>query len=181
MSQYFDQLPAPKTNQHGFISSYLANIRLVALIIIGIILVGAFSYTNLPRRLNPEVNIPFVIVNTILPGANPDDIERLITIPLEDALTTVENTAGISSTSTDNLSTIAIEFSGNTDPDKATNDVRRAVDTVTSLPSDALAPRVNQVNIEDQPVWTFTLTGKPNQRATLMRFPPSSTGASVPT
>lgn len=158
MSQYFDQIQTSNINTQSFLAKYLKNIRLVTLLIISIILAGVFSYTNLPRRLNPEVNIPFVIVNTILPGASPTEIESLVTIPLEDALSGVDNTTSVTSTSSENVSTIAVEFLSTVDPDKAVNDVQTAVDTVTSLPDDANNPRVSRVNIENQPVLILALT-----------------------
>ena len=63
---------------------YISQVRFVILLIASIILLGIVSFTQLPRRLNPEIKIPIVTVITALPGGTPEDIESLITIPLED-------------------------------------------------------------------------------------------------
>ena len=83
-SSYFEQLKYdPKLSNTG-VYKYITNVRFVSLLIISILLVGIFSYLSLPRRSSPEVKIPVILVSTALPGAGPDDVESLVTIPLED-------------------------------------------------------------------------------------------------
>ena len=53
-------------------AKYLANPRLLILSLIIIFTAGIYSFINLPRRLNPQIDIPIVLVNTVLPGAAPD-------------------------------------------------------------------------------------------------------------
>lgn len=149
---------------------YLRNVRLPILLIISIIIIGVFGFINIPRRLNPEIHIPIVIINTVLPGAGPEDVESLITIPLERALTSVEGLDQISSTSTDSTSIISVQFTSTTNTDKARTDVQAAVDTVTDLPEDTVTPHVAAVDFENQPFWTFAITEKNNDVASLMRF-----------
>ncbi len=59
-------------------AKYVVQVRLVVMLIVSIVIMGLFAYFNLPRRLNPEIKIPIVIVSTVLPGASPEDIESLI-------------------------------------------------------------------------------------------------------
>ena len=97
----------PKLEEH-FIAKYLVNFRYVLLLIIAIIAAGVFSFLNLPRRLNPEVKIPIVSVTTALPGAGPEDIESLITIPIEDEIVGLEKVKTVSSSSSDSFSQISL-------------------------------------------------------------------------
>jgi len=139
-------------------SKYLTNFRLVLLFIISVIVIGIVNYIEIPRRLNPEVKIPIVTVQTILPGATPEDIEQLVTIPLEDKLKSVENLDVITSSSRDNFSVIVMQFLSTVDPDIAQADAQQIVDTVTNLPVDANDPVVSAVDFENQPIWTFALS-----------------------
>ncbi len=120
---------------------------------------GSFSYFNLPRRLNPEVKIPLVLVTTVLPGASPADVESLITQPLESAVRSMNDISVVTSSSQDNVSVIQVEFNSGVDPEKARTDVQAKIDQVT-LPSDALDTSVQALDFENQPVWTFALVGK---------------------
>ncbi len=138
-------------------AKYLLNFRVVLLLIIAIILIGIFNFIDIPRRLNPQVDIPIVTISTVLPGATPEDIEALITIPIEDKLTSIEEVDTLTSTSRDNVSVIVLQFLSTVDTNDALNEVQKAVDTVTDLPEDAQAPSVNTVDFENQPVWTFSL------------------------
>lgn len=144
--------------ENSFVAKYLGNTRLVILVLLMVILVGITSYFSLPRTLNPEIKIPIVLINTVLPGANPKDVESLVTIPLEDSLAGVQKVKTITSTSQDSVSSITVEFNSGVDPDKAKADVQSAIDTVTTLPSDAQDPQVIKLDFENQPIWTFDLT-----------------------
>ncbi len=148
---------------------YLANPRLPVLFIITIIIIGIFALTNIPRRLNPEIKIPIVVVNTALPGAGPEDVESLVTLPLERKLTSVEGLDTINSVSRESVSTISLQFLSSVDADEAAKDVQTLVDRVTNLPEDATDPDILTVDFEDQPVWTFAITSK-SDTASLMRF-----------
>ena len=76
---------------NSFIGKYLSNARLVILLLFLILTIGVSSDLTLPRTLNPEVKIPIILVSTIIPGANPTDVEELVTVPIEDAVRGVEN------------------------------------------------------------------------------------------
>lgn len=144
--------------EHTFIAKYLANPRLVILLLLLIIIVGVSSYITLPRTLNPEVKIAIVLVQTALPGANPGDVEKLVTVPLEDSVRSIEKVKTVTSSSRDSISIISIEFNSGADPDKAKDAVQSAIDTVTDLPIDATKPRVQKLDFENQSVWRFALT-----------------------
>lgn len=148
----------PKLNS-SWVAKYLSNPRLSILLLLLVIGFGTFSYLNLPRRLNPEVKIPLVLVSTVLPGASPADVESLVTEPLEDVLTSMNDISVITSSSQDNVSVIQVEFNSGVDPEKARTDVQAKIDQV-KLPEDALDASVQALDFENQPVWTFALVGK---------------------
>lgn len=150
-------------------AKYLRNIRLPILLTISIIMVGIYALITIPRRLNPEIKIPIVVVNTSLPGANPEDVESLLTDPLERAVSSVDGIDTLASTSQNGNSSLSLQFLSTVNTDKARSDVQAAVDTVSDLPEDATTPRVRSVDFEDQPVWTFAVTTR-RDIASLMRF-----------
>jgi HAE1 family hydrophobic/amphiphilic exporter-1 len=134
------------------------------------VLVGFLGFTDLPRRLNPEVKIPIVAVTTVLPGAGPDEIESLVTIPIEEAIKGVENVNTYQSFSQENVSVLSIEFSSDTDPDEAKSDVQSAIDGVNDLPQDAIEPQVLGLDFENIPVLTISVKTNTGDIPSLLLF-----------
>ncbi len=155
---YLEQLSFNPSLWKGWAAKYITNIRLVLLSVIAITILGIYSFITLPTRLNPEIKIPIVSVVTALPGAGPQDVESLLTIPIEDELAGVEGLTNMTSTSRENVSAIVLEFASTVDGDKAREDVQTIVDTVNDLPEDAEDPNVQLFDFEDQPIWTFALS-----------------------
>lgn len=166
-TSYLDKISYDKSLENSWIGSYLRNPRLFILIVIAIVALGVLSFLSLPRHLNPEVNIPIVTVATSLPGASPQDVESLVTIPIEDSLSGIENVTRLSSSSQSSFSMAILEFTSGTDPDKARSDVQAAVDAV-GLPNNATTPTVTRLNFENTPVWSFFITS--SDTASLMRY-----------
>ncbi|MDQ5950804.1 MAG: hypothetical protein QG639_80 [Patescibacteria group bacterium] len=157
LSSYLKQLTFDPQLSKGIVPALVTNIRVTILLVLVIIISGIFALINLPRRINPEVNIPIVFISTFLPGAGPQDVERLVTVPLEDALQSVEGIDTFSSNSVDNLSTIVLQFQSSVDINTATADVQEAVDGVIDLPEDANEPNVQALDFEDIPVISFAI------------------------
>ncbi len=130
------------------------------LVILALIISGIYSYTSLPKEIQPEINIPVAIVSTALPGANPIDVESLITDPLEERIASVSDINSITSTSNFGISSISIEFEADADLDKRVQEVKDAVDLAKSeLPDDATDPTTFKVEANDIPIITFSLIG----------------------
>lgn len=159
-SIYLSKLRFDPKLRNSLLAKYLTNFRYVFLLILIITIVGLFGYLNLPRRVNPEIKIPIVSVSTVLPGANPSDVESLITVPIEDSLTGLPDIDTITSISSENISIITMQFNSGVDPEKARDRVKAQVDTVTNLPTDAKDPNVLRFDFENQPVWQFIVTSK---------------------
>lgn len=166
---YLKTLKFDKNLLNSFQAKYLSNVRLPILLIILTVIVGISAFIAIPRRLNPEINISIVNVNTVIPGAGPEDVESLVTIPLERALAGVDGLDTMASTSRESNSNIILQFLSTVKTDAALNDVQTAVDTVSDLPEEAFSPVVRTFNFEDQPFWTFAITSK-SDIPSLMRF-----------
>ncbi|HVT00889.1 MAG TPA: efflux RND transporter permease subunit [Patescibacteria group bacterium] len=167
-NSYLSNLKFDPNLLKSFKAKYLSNVRLVILLVLFLLVVGISSFLRLPKRLNPEIKIPIVSVTTVMPGAGPKDMESLVTVPLEDAINSVPNKTDIDSVSSDSVSNITIQFTSGTDPEKAKQDVKSAIDKVNNLPTDATDPSINTFDFENQPVWTFALKTKADP-ATLSR------------
>lgn len=153
-----DQLSLDAETRNGFIGKYFRNIRAIILITVMLSGIGLASFFALPRELNPKIRIAMVFVMTVLPGADSGDVESLVTVPLEDALDGLSGLQKISSTSGTGTSTITLEFESGIDPEKAKADVKSAVDTVTTLPTDAKTPSIQVLDFQNEPIMQIAVT-----------------------
>ena len=158
-SSFLDRLTFDQGLNRTMIASYFKNIRTIILIVLTLTLAGLTTFFSLPRELNPNIQIPIVFVSTFFPGAGPEDVEKLVTIPLEDAVSGLSGVQKVSSVSQENISTLNIEFSSGTDPEQAKQDVQSALDSVNDLPQDAEDSKIQVLDFQNQPVLTFVLTG----------------------
>ena len=116
----------------------------------GIVLaLGVLSYLLLPREQDPEINFNWVNIVTPVPGASAEDVERLVTEPLEDAIKGVADVRFVVSSSRENTSTILVRFReiGERTFDKRVNDLRREIQNAasTELPAQAKDPVVLEI------------------------------------
>ncbi len=132
----------------------------LALLVI-IVIAGLYCYATLPRESFPDITIPYVFVTTTYEGVAPQDMEELITIPIERKLKGIDNVEEIRSTSAEGLSTVAIKFLPKVDLDDAVQKVRDKVDQAKNdLPGDlADDPVIQEVNFSDMPVIRVVLSG----------------------
>ena len=128
---------------------------------IGIIMIGALSFTFLPVREYPDIESPVVSDTTFYRGANPQVVETEITDKLEEQISTIEGIKTMTSSSQEQVSNITIEFNLRRDVDKAANDVRDRVSRVRGdLPSTADEPIVTKQDVNAQPIIWLALFGK---------------------
>lgn len=168
LTSYLKQLKFDPQLNKSIIAAYLRNPRLVILIVLIAVIFGLISFVNLSRVLNPNINIAIVTISTTLPGAGPDDVESLVTIPIEQSISNVANIDTLTSTSQNSQSIVTIQFLSGVDPDKATTDIQTAVQSVSTLPKNATTPHVQKLDFQNTPVWTFTISG--NDQASIVRF-----------
>ncbi len=130
------------------------------IVLLAIIIMGFFSLSNLPREIQPEVKIPYIMVSAILPGANPIDTESLLTEPLEKEISSVPDIKMLSSSSGFGISFIFIEFETKANIDDSLQEVKDAVDKAKiSFPEDALDPVIQKAEANKMPIITFSVTG----------------------
>jgi len=159
----------PSSPDSGIIR-YFSRIRIVSLIALILSGAGLTSYITLTKELNPNIQIPIVFVTTILPGTDPEDMEQLVTIPLEDGLENLSGVTKTTSTSQESVSHITLEFASGTEPDKAKNDVQSALDSITTLPKDAEKPNIQVLDFQNQPSLILAITDRDGERASLEHF-----------
>jgi len=129
------------------------------MIFIAVVVMGIFSLINIPIDLYPEMTAPFVSVMTTYAGANASDIETNVTKVLENSLNAVDKLKEITSTSSDNLSVIMLEFEWGANLDEATNDIRDVLDWVyESLPEDCQRPTIFKFNTSMMPILFYAIT-----------------------
>ena len=118
------------------------------MVLLIVLMAGIVSVFSLKLDLMPNIDLPVAIVSTTYVGAGPDEIEKLVTKPLEDALGTVSSVDKITSVSSDNSSMVIVQFVDGTDIDMAAIDMREKVDLVkSSLPDDANDPMVLKLDV----------------------------------
>ncbi len=142
------------------------------LLMLMIIIFGSLSYSSLPRESEPDVELPFIIVNTIYAGASPEDIETLITIPMEKQLKGLKGVEEVIASSSESISTISIEFQSGMDINTALQLVKDKVDLAErDLPSDLEEdPFVVEASMSDFPIMTIAISGKNIPQADLKKI-----------
>ncbi|MDD3393761.1 MAG: efflux RND transporter permease subunit [Anaerotignum sp.] len=119
-----------------------------------VFIAGIVAYSSLNLALMPNIDIPVVLVSTTYVGAGPEEIENIVSKPLEDALGTVNNVDTITSVSNSNNSLIMVQFVDGTDIDMASIDLRDVLDRVKySLPDDVDDPVINKIDMNAVPIY----------------------------
>ncbi len=132
----------------------------VLLLTVCIFIFGLQTYLTLPREASPDVEIPVVMVTTPYIGVSPEDIETLVTNPLEDELAGVKDLKKMSSTSAEGISLITLEFEPEVVIDDALQKVRDRVSRARpDLPEDVEETSVSEVSFSDFPIVIVTIAG----------------------
>jgi len=106
---------------------------------------GTLALTRMNIQFFPDFALDIVSVRVVWSGASAEDIEQGITNPLEQRLRSVQGLKKMTSTSAQGISSITLEFTENTNPIQALDDVRQQVDLFTNLPAAAEEPQVTRV------------------------------------
>lgn len=125
-----------------------------------IVIYGVVSYIQLPRESYPDISIPLVIVSTPYFGVSPEDIESLITQPIEKEINAISDVKKITSSSMEGYSLIQAEFESGYDIDDAVQKVRDKVTKAEAeLPDEVDKPDIVEINFSEFPIMTFNLSG----------------------
>ena len=132
----------------------------IIMFVLALIVLGWQARDKMPAELNPKIDFPYVTVQTIYPGAGPNEIETLVSEPIEEAVGSIGNIRNVTSSSQDGISVVAIEFELGTDLDAAAADVRDKVSSIKQrLPDDIEEPTILKLDIAAMPVMTIALAG----------------------
>ncbi len=124
---------------------------------------GVYSAFKIPRESQPEVNAPFVIIKTVYQGSKALDIEKEITDEIEKEIENIEDIKNISSISSDNFSSVSIEFNQDVDIEKKEDEVQKAINKIKFIfPDDASESEVFKVEVSNKPIFVFAISSNEN-------------------
>lgn len=122
-------------------------------------LLGFIGYKNLSYELMPDFNQPVVVIKTVYPGAEPNEVETSVSRKIEDALSNLEGVDYLVTKSLPNASIIIANLKYGTDLDKTMQDAQRYIDNIRKdLPQDILSPVMSKVSPNDLPIMSISAT-----------------------
>ena len=128
----------------------------VAVVIV--LVLGFLSFRNMSMDFLPSMEFPYAIVMTTYPGASPEEVERAVTEPVEQAMSRINNVKEVQSMSNNNMSVVVMEFNDGTDMGSTTVDMRESLDQVTSQWDDAIGnPTIMKLNPDMMPIMVAAL------------------------
>lgn len=156
-----------KVHKEFGLSSWAINNKTTMYVLILLILIlGGSAYFSMPRENFPEIKETKIYISSIYPGNTAEDIEKLITDPIEDRLKTVSNVVEITSTSQEDYSIVIVEFDENITVDAAKQKVKDEVDSETASEdwptfNDAkVEPNVFDLSMsEEMPILNINISG----------------------
>ena len=122
---------------------------------------GMMNYYLIPKETFPQIVIPYIVVSTPYPGTSPEDMENLVTRPIEKQLKSISNVKNITSNSVPDFSSIIVEFDPDLSIETAKQRVRDAVDKAkTDLPTDLPSqPQIMDIDLSAMPVMFLNISG----------------------
>ncbi|MFH0778426.1 MAG: efflux RND transporter permease subunit, partial [Candidatus Eisenbacteria bacterium] len=134
---------------------------LATMLLLTLVVIGGFSYVRLPVDLFPKIEFPYVTVVTVYPGAGPEEIETLVTKPIEDAVSSTAGLKNIFSYSQEGASVVLVEFELETKVDFAAMDVKDKVDAIRALlPEDVETPTISKFDVGAVPIMNLAVSSK---------------------
>ena len=130
-----------------------------AMVFLTLVVFGIKSYQDLPINLMPDISYPTLTVQTEFEGAAPEDIEELLTRPLEERLSIATGMVEISSTSSAGISEVVLEFTWDTDMSLAMQEVRDHLDLFEPPPEVTQKPIILRYDPTLDPVMRVAITG----------------------
>jgi HAE1 family hydrophobic/amphiphilic exporter-1 len=139
----------------------------ITMMILIVIVLGAISLSKLSIDLLPNIELPIAVVQTTYSGAGPEEVENLITVPMEQAVGTIENIDTITSYSNEGSSLLLMQFNFGTDMDEATLQMREKIDMIKGfLPDGTTAPIVMKIDLDSMPIVQLAISSKGSLQTT---------------
>lgn len=128
----------------------------VAVVIV--IVLGILSFQNMSTDFLPSMELPYAIVMTTYAGASPEEVEKAVTQPVEQAMSSINNVKEVQSMSINNMSVVIMEFNDGTDMGSTTVDMRESLDQVTAQWEDGIgSPTIMKLNPDMMPIMVAAL------------------------
>lgn len=132
----------------------------IVMLVTALLVLGVKSITEMPSEFYPRVQIPVLTIVTVYAGASPQDVESLVSKPLEEAVASVNRVKNIFSSSQENVSIVGIEFDLGCNLDSAAADVREKVELAKlNLPKEINPPIVSKMDLNAEPVLYLGISG----------------------
>jgi HAE1 family hydrophobic/amphiphilic exporter-1 len=139
---------------------FLKRKQFSTILIVGLVALGLYCVALIPKEASPTINIPVGNVTVTFPGASAEDVESLVTNPLEEQIVNIGDIDTLTSTSKDGVSSIRVQFDANADINQSIQSLEQAVaKVVPQLPSEINTPTVGQVNYNDRPILSISVSG----------------------
>src|SRR5688572_10466253 len=130
------------------------------MIMVGLLVLGLVGFRRLGSDLFPDVSFPAVVVTVPYPGASPEEVETLISKPVEDAVVSINGIDRVRSFSREGSSLVFVLFELGSDISEAATEVRERVSQVRyKLPDEAKEPIISRFDVSASPILTYTLRG----------------------
>ncbi len=121
------------------------------LVVISLIFFGITSLVNQKMELMSDIDMPMMIITTTYAGASPEDVDKLVTKPIEDAVAVLSDVKEVTSQSSENFGMTIVQYQYGTDMDQAYDDLKKKMDSVkSSLPDAAGDPTYLSMNMNEQ-------------------------------
>jgi len=140
-----------------FTNFSLKNVSAIIILCILVLIGGTYSVLSLKKETMPDINIPIVSVVTVYPGASPSDIQNRLTIPLENLISNVEGVKNINSTSSENFSSIVVEFDYSSDMNEKQKKVEDSIKSI-KLPDNVESPKIMRINFSAMPSLNLSIS-----------------------
>lgn len=125
-----------------------------------LVVAGFYALYQIPKENTPQIDIPYAVVTSALPGASAEDMETLVTNKLEDQIGNISNIDTLTSTSGEGLSSVMVQFNSSANSAQAIQDLRdAAAKAAPDLPTDATTPQVTKVTFNDRPILVISVAG----------------------
>ena len=144
----------------GIVGFSIRNWRMTLGIMMVCVIGGLLAMQSLPMEQEPDVPVPFITIQVVLPGVSPEDAERLLVRPLETELKTIGGLKEVQGVASTNVAFVTLEFELGVDEDVIMADVLEKVDRArVEFPAEARQPIVEEISFSALPVLTVNLWG----------------------
>lgn len=143
------------------IEFFIDNSLFVNVLAAGIFIAGLMYMFNANREAFPKIDFDYLVISTIYPGATAEDVEKHVTIPIEDQLREIDGIEELHSNSLEARSVVVVKLDPDlANKDKTINDIKNALDRTQDLPDDAEDPLVTELTTAQQPVLDIAIIRK---------------------